>query len=490
MGAALLPNRRLVDALRLTRQLAERVDRNPLRWQRWSRPQAEFLRHRAARKMIRTGNRFGKSYVAVADLVYRAERKHPYRPDWNTRPGPVHQWLVTISWRQSVPLQKLLRDMLPEYVIQPKWDPGKGWGKDSPTLIWPDGSTIGIRTMEQGPRAFAGAELDHILIDEPCAAEHFRELERRVITRAGELTLAMTPINAPGDLQWLRDLVAEGVVADLHYRMTVQAFTFEDGSLRTLPDGTLCDEEWIKEISRNVMKRFRDIVLHGEWDEIVTNGAFDEVFDRGRHLIADLSVVADQRRVKVALGIDHGTQARTETAVLVRVDESGEYPAVHVLDCVESTEGNAIEDDARGILAMLERNGIGWRDLDHVMGDIPHYGGSRVVKKSNQDLAYEIMRQLYPTRSRAGLSLTPPIRTAKAGKGSGPRGSAMRGISWLHHSMSRRGQFAVHPDAIRVAECIERYVGGSTDPAGHLIDALRYALDPWIRRGQTRYASR
>ena len=106
-----------------------------------------------------------------------------------------------------------------------------------------------------------------------------------------------------------------------------------------------------------------------------------------------------------------------------------------------------------------------------------------------QCLAYEIMRQLHPSRSRSGLSLTPPIRTAKAGKGSGPRGSAMRGTSWLHHAMSRRGQFAIHPDALRVAECVEKYVGGSTDPAGHLIDALRYALDPWIRRGQTRYAA-
>jgi hypothetical protein len=206
-------------------------------------------------------------------------------------------------------------------------------------------------------------------------------------------------------------------------------------------------------------------------------------------IVAELSTPPPNRR-KLALGIDHGTQARTETAVLVQVDESQEYPAVHVLDCIEGGESQSIEEDAANIIAMLARNGLTWADLDHVMGDIPHYGGSRLVKKSNQDLAYEIMRQLYPTRSRAGLSLTPPIRTAKAGKGSGPRGSAMRGTSWLHHSMSRRGQFAVHPDAIRVAECIERYVGGSTDPAGHLIDALRYALDPWIRRGQTRYASR
>ena len=479
----------LVKALQLTRQLADRADRNPLRWTRWTRPQGQFLRLASPRKLIRTGNRFGKSWVALADLVMRAERKHPHRPDWNRRPGPVHQWLVTVSWRQSVPLQKILRDMLPEYVKQPNWDPGKGWGKDSPTLIWPDGSTIGIRTMNQGPRAHAGAELDHILIDEPCAAEHYRELERRVISRAGEITLALTPVNAPGDLQWLRDLIAEGVIAELHFRMTEEAFIFEDGSVRELVDGTVCDGEWIKEIARSIPKRWRDIVLHGEWDEVITNGAFDEVFDRGRHIAAELSD-APARKVKTALGLDHGTQVGTETGVLVRVDESGEYPAIHVLDCLESVEGESVEDYVRRLLAMLARNGIGWRDLDHVMGDIPHYGGSRVVKKSNQDLAYEVMRQLYPDRSRGGLSLTPPIRTAKTGKGSGPRASTMRGVSWLHHALARKDQFKIHPDAIRIAECIERYVGGSTDPAGHLIDALRYALDPWIRRGQTRYAAR
>jgi len=221
----------------------------------------------------------------------------------------------------------------------------------------------------------------------------------------------------------------------------------------------------------------------------VVDGEFDAAFDRGRHIVAELATPPANRR-KLALGIDHGSQARTETAVLVQVDESQEYPAVHVLDCIEGGEGQSIEEDAANIISMLARNGLTWADLDHVMGDIPHYGGSRLVKKSNQDLAYEIMRQLYPHRKRTSLSLTPPIRTAKAGKGSGPRGSVMRGVAWIHRALMRPGQFKIHPDAMRIVECVERYRGGSTDPAGHLIDALRYALDPWIRRGQTRYSER
>lgn len=478
--------RSIVRALAAARQLTRFTREHPLDYARYTRFQEAVLRSRAKRKLIRTGNRAGKSKVAIDDLILRAECRHPWRPDWNERPGPVHQWLVTVSWSQSVPLQKMLREALPTYVKQPNWDPGKGWGKDAPTLVWPDGSTIGIRTMRQGPLAHAGAELDHILIDEPCAIEHFRELERRVISRAGEVTIAMTPINAPGDLQWLQDLVIEGVIEDLHYPMNEDLFRYaDDGSLRTLPDGTICDQAWIDEQSKAVPRRFRDIVLHGAWDEVITDSEFAESWDRAKHVSAEMPE-AEEKHLRYALGIDHGTQSFTETAVLVCVDESTEYPTVYVLDCWEGDGNAGSSADAAAVLAMLRRNGLAWRDLHFVMGDIPHYGGrGKIARKSNAEMSYELAKHM---RLPKGAPLSPQIRTAKSGKGSGPKGSVNMGLGWLHRSLVRPGQFKVHPDANRIGECFEKYRGGSTDPHGHLIDALRYALDPWIRRGQSRSA--
>jgi len=139
------------------------------------------------------------------------------------------------------------------------------------------------------------------------------------------------------------------------------------------------------------------------------------------------------------------------------------------------------------LIAMLKAHGLTWRRLKYAIGDIPHHGGrGKVARKSNTELAYEIAREL---GLAPGAALVPPIRTAKTGAGAGPRGSIIRGESWLHRAMLRPGQFTIHPRCKRLIEAIPRYRGGSEDPYGHLMDALRYGLDPWINKGQTRYAA-
>lgn len=475
----------LVSLLRATERLNEHAARHPLDYMKWTLAQAEFLSHKAPRKLFRIGNGGGKSMAALADVKWRATKSHPFRPDWNRRRGPTKQWITTVTWSQAVPLMHMFRSFLApgELAKEPNWDPAKGWGKDSPVLVWPDGSTVGWRTANQGPLAHAGAELDHILVDEPCTAETYRELERRVARRGGDLTLAMTPINCPGDIQYLRDFVADGIVADLNFPMNERLFTFRDGSIRCLPDGTRCDAAWIEQQIRSVLPQYREIVINGGWDEVVTDGAFSETFSRSKH-VHDFKL--DSREV-LSLGIDHGSKAFTETAVLVAVDESTEYPSVYILDTYEASKDSPAEADARAILAMLRRHGFEWAKLKRATGDIAHYGGrGRINRKSNTELAYEIARELRLGRNQA---LTPPIWTAKTGKGSNPRGSTYRGVSWLHRALLREGQITIHPRCEPLITAFERYRGGSEDEHGHLIDGLRYALDHWINRGQARYTA-
>lgn len=465
------------------RQLREHVRRHPLDYARWTEPQAEYLASTAKRKLLRIGNGGGKSFVALADVAMRARKAHPFRPDWNARRGPTRQWIVTVSWSQAVPLMQIFREFLGEGELaqEPSWDIAKGWGKDAPTLVWPDGSTVGWRTMRQGPLAHAGAALDHILVDEPCLVEHYRELDRRVFRVGGDLSLAMTPVNAPGDLGWLRDMATEGLIQDLNFPMNERLFRFVDGELRRLPDGTICDAEWIAEQIRGVPAQYRDIVIHGGWDQIVVDGAFSETFSRSKHVTDEFTL--DGKEVLV-LGIDHGSKAFTETAVLVAVDETTEYPSVYVLDTYEAAKDSPAEADARAILAMLRRHGFQWSNLTRATGDIAHYGGrGRINRKSNTELAYELARELRLGRNQA---LAPPIRTAKTGQGSNPRGSTYRGLSWLHRALLRDGQITIHPRCETLITAFERFKGGSEDEYGHLIDGLRYALDHWINRGQTR----
>lgn len=472
----------LLGLLVITDAMVEHVERHPLEFARWTEPQAEYLERADKRKLLRVGNGGGKSFVALADVAMRARKAHPFRPDWNARPGPQTQWIVGVSWDQLIPLMEIFRGFLGEGELAkaPNWSADKGWGKASPTLVWPDGSKVVWKTMDQGARRHAGAGVDHILIDEPCAAAHYRECERRVARKAGDLSLAMTPVNAPDDLQWLRDLIADGVVSDLNYPMNERLFRFVDGGLRTLPDGTVCDAAWIEREIRNVLPQYREIVIHGGWDQVVTDGAFAETFSRGKHVH---EFTLDGSEV-LALGIDHGTRAFTETAVLVAVDERTEYPSVYVLDVYEAPANTPAEEDARAILSMLERHRLSWPRLRRVTGDITHYGGrGRINRKGNRDLAYELAREMKLGRHEA---LSPPIWTAKTGAGSSPRGSIFRGVSWLHRALMRPAQITIHPRCVSLIDALEQYRGGSEDPAGHLVDALRYSLDYYINRGQTR----
>ena len=484
-------HRQLVSLLRGMERLSGHATRNPLDYVRWTEPQHEYLSSTASRKLLRLGNGGGKSYVALADVALRAKKAHPFRPDWNARRGPQHQWVVTYSWSQAVPLMGIFREFIGsnDLISAPSWDAAKGWGKAAPTLVFRDGSTVGWRTTRQGPLAHAGAKPDHVLIDEPCSVENYRELERRVFRQAGDLSLALTPVNGPGGgLQWLRDLATDGLtgggVQDIHCPMNERLFRYTDGTLRQLVDGTICNEAWIAEQSKAVPAQWREIVLEGGWDEIVTDGTFSETFSPAKH-VADFKL--DGTEI-FSLGNDHGSKAFTETAVLIAVDESGEYPHVYVLDCYEATQDSPADADARAILAMLKGQGLTWSRLKRATGDIAHYGGrGRINRKSNAELSYEIARQLNLGKNQA---LNPPIWTAKTGKGSGPRGSTYRGVSWLHRALLRPGQITIHPRCVSLIEAFQKFRGGSEDPYGHLIDALRYALDHWINRGQTRSVAR
>ncbi len=464
------------------RRLVRKAERRRLRYARWTIPQGVYLRSRAQQRLIRAGNRVGKSWVAVGDAVMRAERCHPHRPDWNARPGPIHVLIVCVTWRQSVPLQKIAKHFISwdRVASSPTWTADKGWGKDSPTIVYDDGSTISFRTLRQGALSLAGAKYHYVLIDEPTTEAVYRELERRTVDTAGELALSMTPVNG-GDLSWLRGLVDDGIIEDIHVPMTVEAFTFEDGlepRLLTLEDGTPRDQAWIDDQRRRVLPAWRPIIIDGEWEGVALDAQFSESFNRAIHLDDKLP----DGDFKLLLGLDHGTKAFTETAVLVGLDTSGLYPVVYVLDCYQAEASSLPEVDARGILAMLGRWGWTWSDLDYVCGDIVHYGGGRrkVAKKSNQDIADALVKALGLGRAKP---LSPQIVTAKTGRGVSPRGSVYRGTVWLHHAMARPGHFHVHRQAEAVAGALEKWRGGSTDPYGHLVDALRYALNDAIRKG-------
>ena len=460
------------------RELRERSDNGLLPFMRWTPPQLAFLKVKNKRKLLRAGNQVGKSYVGLAEVIYLATGSHPF--GYGVKDPPLEIWIVTTSWAQGVSLHKKFWELVPKDMLTSRsrasFDPRRGFGKDNPAVSFLNGSIIRFRTTNQGAEALAGATIDHILIDEPCDLGVYRELDRRLIRTNGTLAFTLTPINRPTD--WLKELVEEGIIEEVHARMVPENFV-PVGSTRPLclPMGIPLDAVWIEEQRRVVLKRYAPVLLDGEW-ETRNEAPLFEAFAPDIHVTTEIP----KGNIKVALGIDHGSGRNfKQIAVLIAMDTRDEYPKMHVLDECPSDGDTTPERDARAILMMLKRNGLKWRDLDHVFGDRAYSGRGvgGLGRKSNKTLTKAVKKAL---SIKVSIPLKPAIRTAKTGKGGG-RGSVWRGCVWIHRSTLREGCFTVHPRCVRVIESMQKFDFRDNDWKD-AIDALRYASWPWVMRGK------
>jgi hypothetical protein len=157
------------------------------------------------------------------------------------------------------------------------------------------------------------------------------------------------------------------------------------------------------------------------------------------------------------------------------VDDSGEYPVVHLLDeYVDETGRSSPADDARGILAMLDRNRVPWHRLTFVGGDRVHQPGTG-RQKSNKDLQAQIAKRLKVPAAK----LRPQVWSAKTGEGRGS-GAPRHGCRWLWHAMVGK-RFSVNPRCRRAIGALPNFVlrTGDSDEKDP-IDAMRYGLDRFI----------
>jgi phage terminase large subunit-like protein len=465
----------LLRALNGASSLQQYAQNRPLDFIQWTPPQSAWLRSRDKRKLLRAGNQIGKTWCGLAEVIWRATGTHPYIP---TRVPPVEIWIVCTTWPQSVAIMKKFWELCPKNLIRNKtFDPRYGFGKDNPAVVFECGSVVRFRTTNQGAEALAGATVDYILIDEPTSEEVYRELDRRVLRRAGDIGLTLTPINRP--VEYLRQLVRDGAIFDVHAKLTVANLTpIGAREPMRLLDGTLMDEVWIAEQRRLVLQRFQPVVLDGEWEQRIEGAVFSS-FDVDQHVVED--ALPEGVDLRVHFGFDYGEGDFRDVGMLAAVDKRGDHPRVHLLDEFVS-DGTALpEEQAVGILGMLDTQGWKWkRDVTGAVGDKPTTG--RVGRKSNTDLAAALEREL---RKRGELkrnqTLDPSIRQAKTGRGGGA-GSVWRGVEWLHRAMLRPGHFTVDPRCERTIVCLQKWEGDNSefkDP----IDAARYATWPYAMRG-------
>ena len=460
----------------------EHSEGHPLDWIDWTIRQAEYvaLTSWCAYSLFRAGNQVGKTYVGAALTIWACLGYHPGGA--LTRP-PIEAWVVCTSWSQAVAIMATVWDLCPKDVLAPgqTFDRRRGFGKDNPALVFANGSIIRFRTTNQGAGALAGSTVDWIWIDEPTDEAIYRELQKRVMRRAGRLIITLTPVNR--DCSWLAEMVTRGAIREVHARLDTAALTFSgSGELMTLLDGTPMDAAWIAEQRRVTPPLWVPVVLDGEWDAGV-QGVFFANFDPAVHVSAAVRLRAPATaKLRWMLGIDYAAADRDygQCAILCRVLEvprangGGVDCWIYVVD--EVVLGGAADSDefAAELAAMLDRQGIQWSQIAYVHGDNPV--ASRWEEKSNVNTMRSMAQRLRVPQK----ALKPRILNAKDGVRSS--GSLTHGCRYVYAALAKR-RLMIHPRCTHLTKGLQTWDFTIDHPYKDVIDALRYALKRLIFPG-------
>lgn len=461
-------------------ELDERARVNPLKWVRWTPPQLAYLRSRRVWTLLRTGTQFGKSWAGAAETIFRCIGEHPFK---EVRQGPIEAWVICSSWSQSVAIQSKIWELLPKDKIDPatEFDLKNGFKGTQKAVVFRNGSILRIKTAGQKALDLETATIHYAWVDEPLANDAiWGALTSRVRRTGGEIGLTMTPASA-GNLEWLRELVDDGQIEDLHFRMEAQNFIPEgaDAPLKTEASVPM-DQAWIDAEIAKTLEHQRPVRCHGEWEYAATDVVF-KAFSRRLHVVDIMRARVLPSVVELALGLDYGEEALRTCGVLVYVDHTHEHPRIFVTSEYAPKNPTTIDMDADGLVRMLEVSGDRWSDLDHVWAD-KRYTGRATVKNAR------VLREALAKRMKITGELHPRIRVAKRGL---QRGHFWPSVKWLHAFMMRPGHFYVDERCAWLIEALESWDGTEKHIAKDIIDALRYALRHiWGRIGSGAPAGR
>ena len=465
-------------ATTLARQRAAARRRDPIAHMAWLPLQLRFLVDRSRFKLIRAGNQtIGKTTPMLAEVIGRCRGHHPI-PGVPVAPVPIEAWIICAAWQQSLGIQEKLAALLPwdEVDSSTRWSVEAGFAPTkSPVVLFRNGSIIRIKTCGQDAIAFAGATIDVVAFDEPPASTRLlTEAVKRLEDRGGILLLSLTPINAPVEtLDHLQALCRVGTITD-HWEELTPASLIPVGHTRPIAtsDGRPKDAEWISHLADVCPEHEIPVVVHGAWE----GGRGDRFFSRWSPAHVS-TVLPTAPTLLCVLGIDHGDRPGKQVATLVYVDETvPDEPSFYVVDEYTDDEGTASPaDDARGVLAMLARHEVEWSDLDYAHGDRVHMPGT-AQQKSNKDLSAQVAKLLKSSGISLPRGLVPTLETVK--RGENRRGSRSVGERYLT-TLINKGRIKVHPRCKRIVSAFEKY-SGKDDDWKDPIDAIRYAIDPWI----------
>lgn len=171
--------------------------------------QLEFHQCDARGRIILGGNRSGKSYASVVEMLLWALDIHPFL---ETPKPPVRLRHVAVDRPNGI--DKILKDLYKQLtpkdaLIDGLWE--KSWKLEPPTLNFANGSSIEFMSYEQDLDKHAGVSRHAIAFDEEPDPAIFDENMMRLVDTNGKWWIAQTPIEG---ISWVYMDMYEPVVEE------------------------------------------------------------------------------------------------------------------------------------------------------------------------------------------------------------------------------------------------------------------------------------
>jgi phage terminase large subunit len=244
-------------------------------------------------RILRGGNRSGKSVAGTVESIWRATGRHPYM---QTHDIPTRGRIVTVD--RDAGIEQIIKPLLkqwtpPSELVNGSWE--DSFSNARKTMTFRNGSTIELKTHQQEVESFAGVPLHWIWFDEECPQDIFNECRLRLIDYNGCWYMTMTPVEGQ-DWIFERYIVTNAKNVDMFEVDITDNPHLNQEALALLDDDLDEDEKKVRQKGIFVPK----------------GGLILREFDYNRHIIQGGGPIPPSWQIYVS--VDHGFN--NATAVL------------------------------------------------------------------------------------------------------------------------------------------------------------------------------